>query len=496
MTNQVHKATLPVIALSLMTVISAVASLNLALPSIAREFGATQTQLTWIVDAYTVVFAGLLMFAGALSDKFGRKTLLLIGLAIYLGTSTFGLFVSSTNLLIVMRVVMGIGAACIMPSTLSVITSSFPIDERPKAISVWVGVAGGGAVIGLFGTAFLMRYYSWHSFFALNLTLALVAFVGSIRFIPNSVESQHPLDFSGGLLSIIGVGSLVFGIIEGPERGWSSRTTISGIIIGILALTLFVIYELRKSHPLFDPRNFKNRAFSAGAISITIQFFGQFGFLFVILQYLQFIIGFSPWQAVTRLLPLPFIVLPVSRLSGELSKRIPQKYLGALGLTIYSGGIYFFSTLSLQFNYTHFVIALIFMAAGMALAATPATTAITNALPLHKQGVASAVNDTAREFGSAIGVAIVGAALNSKYRDAMIPAVKNLPTEIAERVTNSVAFTSMNPPVGREAEFAELTRLAFDSFHLGVSFSLKLVSITALVGAFLVFLIAPKRHSV
>lgn len=476
-----------------MTVVSAVASLNLALPSIAREFSATQTQLTWIVDAYTVVFAGLLMFAGALSDKYGRKKLLLIGLAIYFSVSSYGLFVNSTSNLIALRLAMGIGAACIMPSTLSVITSSFPAEERPKAVGVWVGVAGGGAIIGLFGTALLMRYYSWHSFFALNLSLAAIAFLGALRFIPNSVEGNRPLDLFGGALSIVGIGGLVFGIIEGPERGWSSFLSISGFLIGLLSLIAFTVYELRIEHPLLDPRNFKNRKFSAGSISILIQFFGQFGFIFVILQYLQFIIGYSPWQAVTRLLPLPLILLPVARISGELSKRVPQKYLGSIGLTIYAIGIYSFSTLSLTFNYAHFVISLILMAAGMALAATPATTAITNALPVHKQGVASAVNDTSREVGSALGVAIVGAALNSKYRDAMLPAVKDLPENLANHITNSVAFTSMNPPAGKEAEFAELKRLAFESFHSGISFSLKLVAAVALFGAFLIFTIAPKH---
>lgn len=382
-----------------------------------------------------------------------------------------------------------------MPSTLSVITSSFPVEERPKAVGVWVGVAGGGAVIGLFGTAFLMRYYSWHSFFALNLTLAALAFMGSLRFIPNSVEKNRPLDFGGGILSIIGVGSLVFGIIEGPERGWNNSVTLFGIALGITSLYIFVVYENKLEHPLLDPKNFKNRAFSAGSLSIMIQFFGQFGFIFVILQYLQFIIGFSPWQAVIRLLPLPLVILPIARISGELSKRYPQKYLGSIGLTIYAFGIFQFSNLDLTLNYTHFVFALIFMASGMALAATPATTAITNALPSHKQGVASAVNDTAREFGSALGVAIVGAALNSKYREVMIPAVKNLPNEIADRITASVAFTSTQPPAGSEEQFAELKRLAFDSFHSGISFSLKIVVVIALIGAVMILIVAPKRPS-
>ena len=495
MTNKVHKATLPVIALSLMTVVSAVASLNLALPSIARDFGASQTQLTWIVDAYTVVFSGLLLFAGALSDKYGRKKLLMIGLSIYFCSSLFGLFVNNTNNLIAMRIVMGIGAACIMPSTLSIITSSFPESERPKAVGVWIGVAGGGAIIGLFGTAFLMRYFSWHSFFALNLTLASLAFVGSTKFIPNSIVENRSLDHLGGLFSVIGIGGLVFGIIEGPERGWLNLVTILGFIVGLISLILFGFYESRNVNPLLDLRIFKNRAFSAGVLSITVQFFGQFGFIFVILQYLQFLIGYSPWNAVIRLLPLPFILLPVARISGELSKKMPQKYLGSVGLAIYAFGILQFSNLGLELSYSRFLVALVFMASGMALAATPATTAITSSMPIHKQGVASAVNDTAREVGSALGVAIVGAALNTKYREVMLPAVKNLPADIADRVSSSIAFTSSPMSMESSDSFEKLRNLAFSGFQSGISFSLKWVSAIALLAALSILILAPSRRS-
>lgn len=493
---KVHKATLPVIALSLMTVVSAVAGLNLALPSIARELGANQTQLTWIVDAYTVVFAGLLLFAGALSDKYGRRKVLLIGLAIYIFVSTFGLVVNQTNILILLRIIMGIGAALIMPSTLAVITSSFPVEERPKAVGVWVGVAGGGAVIGLFGSAFLMRYFSWHSFFALNLSLAVLAFLGALRFIPDSVEGNRFLDKKGGIFSILGIGGIVFGIIEGPERGWNDSFTVAGFLIGILSLIYFVKFESRQEQPLLDPRNFKNRAFSAGAISIFLQFFGQFGFIFVILQYLQFIIGFSPWDAVIRLLPLPFVILPVSQLSGVLNKKYPQKYLGPIGLVIYSLGMFSFSNLQIDLNYSQFVISLVLMATGMALAATPATTAITNSLPSHKQGVASAVNDTAREVGSAFGVAIVGAILNSSYRNQMIPAVKNLPPELADQITGSIAFTSVMPANGQSEIYNQLKQTAFEAFQSGISVSLKLVAVVALFGAVTIFLTAPKLSKI
>ena len=229
MTKKIHPLTLPAIALSLMTVISAVAGLNVALPSIARDLGATQTQLTWIVDAYTVVFAGLLLISGALSDRFGRKNGLVFGLLIYLVVATYGLFVDSVGHLIILRAVMGIGAAFIMPSTLSVITTSFPPEDRSRAVGVWVGVAGGGAFIGLFGSAFLMRYYSWHSFFALNITLALLGLLGALTVVPNSVDTTgKKLDVAGGLISIALVGGLVYAIIEGAELGWSSAHAIAG----------------------------------------------------------------------------------------------------------------------------------------------------------------------------------------------------------------------------------------------------------------------------
>ena len=260
MPKKIHPLTLPAIALSLMTVISAVAGLNVALPSIARDLGATQTQLTWIVDAYTVVFAGLLLLSGALSDRFGRRNGLVLGLIIYLIVASYGLVVNSVGNLIILRAVMGIGAAFIMPSTLSVITASFPPEDRSRAVGVWVGVAGGGAFIGLFGSAFLMRYYSWHSFFAMNMTLAILGLIGALTVVPNSADTTgKKLDVIGGLISILLVGGLVYAIIEGAELGWTSAQAIAGFLLTLIALPTFIIVESRKDAPLLDPRLFKNR---------------------------------------------------------------------------------------------------------------------------------------------------------------------------------------------------------------------------------------------
>src|SRR5690242_11978638 len=209
---------LAVVSLALMTVVSAVSGLNVALPDLARETGATQTQITWIVDAYTVVFAGLLLFAGALGDRFGRRELLVGGLTVFGVAAGLGMLTSDPDQLIALRALMGLGAAAIMPTTLSIITTSFPVEDRPKAIGVWVGVAGGGAVLGLFGSGILLEFFSWSSFFGLNVALATAALVGTLLVVPRSVDANPPrLDLVGALLSLAAVAGTVFAIIEGPE---------------------------------------------------------------------------------------------------------------------------------------------------------------------------------------------------------------------------------------------------------------------------------------
>ena len=477
-----------------MTVISAVSGLNVALPSIARDTGATQTQLTWIVNSYAVIFAGLLMLAGAIGDKYGRRTILAIGLALFAAAALLGYFASDPGMLITVRGLMGIAAAAIMPSTLSVITTSFSEAERGKAVGVWVGVAGGGGVLGLFGTAVLLEFFEWNSFFLLNFTMATIGLIGTLRFIKDSKdEGGHSLDVTGGLLSVLGVGSLVFGIIEGPERGWGNYLTVLTLTAGVLALIAFIFWELHVQNPLLDPRLFKNRGFSGGALSITIQFFGQFGFLFVGMQYLQYVAGFSALDAVLHLLPLPFVMLPMSRFAGANAHRIPQKYMGSFGLAFFALGMFMFARMDSTFSLIWFSSSLIVFAFGMALASVPATTAITNSLPADKQGVASAVNDTSREFGSAIGIAVLGAALNNQYRSGVSEISSKLPSDLAEHVLNSVAFTQSNPPPELANDWNFLVATALDSFTSGMSLALNIGGAFALCGAILVLLVAPKR---
>jgi predicted MFS family arabinose efflux permease len=328
----------------------------------------------------------------------------------------------------------------IMPVTLSVITTVFPPEERGKAVGTWVGVAAGGGVLGLLASGVLLEWLPWQSIFVLNVVLATVAFVGTLAIVPATRETRPPrLDLVGTLLSATALAALVFGVIEGPERGWGALTTVVSLAAGFVGVAAFVLWELHRREPMLDPRHFARRGFAAGTLSISVQFFAAFGFLFLALPYLQLVMGYSPLQAAGALVPMALVVIPLSRKAPALAARVGVRVAGATGLSLMALGFIVLSTLEVGSSYAHFVAGLLPFGAGMALAGAPATTAIVASLPRSKQGVASAVNDVSRELGGALGIAVLGSLMNGVYRAEMADSTASLPTGVADKARGSLA---------------------------------------------------------
>jgi EmrB/QacA subfamily drug resistance transporter len=409
-----------VVCIALGAVSAAMASLNVAIPDLVRSTHASSTQLEWIIDAYLLVFSVLLLPAGALGDRYGRRKALIAGLIIFGSASAAAMTVSSANELIFLRGLIGLGAALVMPATLSTITGTFPPAERTKAVSVWAAVAGGSAILGLLCSGVLLEWFSWQAAFAINVVLAVVALVGTFRFVPESSQPDAPaLDRGGALIATIGLVAVVFSIIEAPDAGWQSLRTLGGLAVGLVALAGFVLFELHQRHPLLDPRLFSNRKLSAGSLSICIQFFAFFGFTFVSLQYLEGVRGYSPLVAALSVLPLSATMMPAARITPSLVSRFSARPVCVTGLLLVAVGLAVISRIGTSSSYFLMLAGLVPLGVGMGAAMTPATSAITEALPQSQQGVGSALNDLSREVGGALGTAVIGSIVTAIYRSTL-----------------------------------------------------------------------------
>jgi len=445
-------------------IVAANTSLNVALPTLVRDLHASGSDLQWVVDAYSLVFAGLLLTAGSLGDRYGRRLALNVGLAIFGAASAVAAFSGSSALLIASRATMGVGAALVMPATLSVLAHVFPPAERRRAIAIWAGFAGIGAAIGSVLSGWLLQNFWWGSIFMINIVVVIAALVAGAFLVPSSRDDHNPaLDPLGALLSITGLGALIYAIIEAPARGWLSQTSLLSFLTAAVILAAFAAWELHTAQPMLDLRFFRNPRFTAATSTITLIFFVIFGTIFILTQYLQLVLGYDPLQAGLRVVPWAIAYMISAPLSARAVERWGQRLVVGGGLGIVATGLALLSRSGARADYPLLAFALVVLAIGQGLATAPSTGAIVVSLPLDKAGVGSAINDTTREFGGALGVAVFGSVLASRYRADLAQHLSGLPAA-AHAATGSLGATlqtagTLRGPDG--ATLAGLARLAY-----------------------------------
>ena len=438
--------TLGVLCLSLMVIAVDNTILNVAIPTLARTralggLSASASQLQWIVDAYTVVFAGLLLTAGSLGDRFGRYKGLTLGLTVFGLGSMASALAPSAGVLIVTRSLMGIGGAFIMPSTLSILTNVFtnPL-ERGKAIGIWAGVAALGIGLGPLTGGFLLSHYWWGSVFLVNAPIVVLALVGGYFLIPESWDPSAPrLDPLGALLSISGLVAVLWAVIEAPIHGWGSGSILAGFAVGAGLLAAFMAWELHSSSPMLDIRFFHNPRFSAASGAVTLTFFALFGSIFLLTQYLQSVLGYSTLKAGAVLLPQAALMMIAAPLSSSLVQKVGSKIVVASGLGVVAVALLLFDTLAVDSSTLHVILVGMVLGVGMANVMAPATESIMGSLPRAKAGVGSAVNDTTRQVGGAVGVAVLGSILSSRYTSLVTAGLRGgVPADVLARARNNI----------------------------------------------------------
>jgi EmrB/QacA subfamily drug resistance transporter len=476
-------AILAVLCTSLMIVIIGNTSLNVAIPTLARDLGASTSQLAWMVDAYSLVFAGLLFTAGTLGDRYGRKGALLSGLAVFLVGTTVAAVGDSAGQVIAARAVMGVAAAFVMPSTLSILTNVFPAHERPRAIAIWAGISGGGAAIGPIASGYLLEHFWWGSVFLVNIPVILVALVAVTVLVPTSKDpNEQPLDVPGAALSIVALGSLVYGIIEGPHHGWASPASLLTFGVAVVAMVAFLVVESRVAHPMLDLKLFGDRRFSVASAGITLTFFAMFGTFFLVAQYFQMVLGYSPLKSGMLQLPMAIVMMSLAPQVPKLVARFGTHRVVPVGLTSTALGLFVFSQMTVSSPLWSIYLSVVPLASGMALTMTPLTTLIMSSVPLHRAGVGSAMNDTTRELGGALGVAVLGSVVSSVYVDRLAPVTAGLPEQL-----RSVADSGLGGALGVAARMGpagvELADAARQAFVDGMSTAAMAGGVAVLIAA-------------
>ncbi len=489
---------LAVLCVSLLVVSLDTTILNVALPAIVRAMHATSSQLQWIVDAYVIVFAGLLLVLGSLGDRIGRKWVFLGGLVLFAAGSATSAFSTTPDRLIAARAFMGIGAAAIMPSTLSILASVFTAaDERLQAIGIWSGTTGLGVAIGPVAGGWLLAHYWWGSVFLVNVPIALVGLCAAAWLVPNSAnpESKRP-DPIGALLSIVGMALLLWGIIEAPDRSWTSPLIIGAIVAALVVLAGFVWWERLSTHPMIELSFFRSRRFSAAIGAMGLVIFALMGALFLLTQYLQFSLGYSALQAGLRLAPIAAVLLVVAPASTLVVRYLGTKPVVFGGLAFVAVGLGMLSRITVHGTYLEALPGLFFVGIGVGLALAPCTESVMGALPLAQVGVGSATNSAVLQLGGALGVGVLGSLLNTRYADRLAPYLAHSPIRIPPSVFHTISGSLGGAlAVAQKAGSlgAPLARLARLSFLSGMDLALLVGMIVVAVAAFVVLAVLPNQ---
>jgi EmrB/QacA subfamily drug resistance transporter len=490
---------LAVLCVSLLMVTLDNTVLNVALPTLVRDLGATTTNLQWIVDAYVIVFAGLLLVMGSLADRIGRKRVFLTGLAAFAVGSTWAAFSGSVGTLIAARASMGVGGAMMMPSTLAIITNMFrTASERQRAIGVWAGTTGLGIALGPIVGGLLLARFWWGSVFLINVPIAVLGLACAIPLIPDSKnpDALRP-DLVGALLSIAGLGLVLWALIEAPTSGWSSTRVIAVGVAGLAVLAGFVLWERASSHPMLNMRFFRMERFSAAVSSVGLVTFGLFGALFVLTQFMQFSLGYSALQTGIRVLPAAGAIAVIAPLSAALVRRVGTKITVAGGLLIIAGGLWQLAGASATTTYTDILPGFILLGIGAGLTIPAATESVMGSLPSGNTGVGSATNGAFLQTGGALGVAVIGSLLNTRYQDMMTASLApfHVPQAAMEQILGSIGgalgvAARLGGTLG--AQLSDLARTAFAS---GMDLGLRTGAVVALCGCLIALAALPSRSS-
>ncbi|MPY37558.1 MFS transporter [Streptomyces adustus] len=460
---------LGVICLAQLTVLLDNTVLNVAIPSLTRELGAGTSDIQWMINAYSLVQSGLLLTAGSAADRYGRKKMLITGLVLFGTGSLVAGLADSTGQLIAARAGMGVGGALLLTTTLAVVMQIFAPEEHARAIGIWAAVNALGFAAGPLIGGFVLNHFRWGAIFLINLPVAALGLAAVVALVP---ESRNPRgerpDLLGALLSTVGMTSLVFAIISGPAHGWTSARVLVGAVVAVAVLALFAHWESRVQDPMLDLEFFRDRRFSgavAGAVLIT---FGMGGALFLLTQHLQFVLGYGPLEAGLRTAPLALsvVVLNFSGLSAKWTKRLGTPVSIALGMALMSAGLVSIATLAAH-GYAGTLLGLLLVGAGCAVANPAMAHAIMSAIPPEKAGVGAGINGTLAEFGNGLGVAVLGAVLNSRFAALVPVAAGSLPAALAA--------------ADGEAERARVT----DAFSSGLQASQLVGAVAVLLGGFL-----------